>query len=238
MFRRFFPVLLVLMIGGCSGTPPLGGHSEITVVPAESLPAPLNIDPLAEAADHRIGINDELLVDVVGFEELTERKFTVDSGGRISVPLAGQVNALDRTTAEIETDLANRLRAAFVRDPQVAVNISAIRSRRVTVDGEVREPGLYPVVGKLTLMQAVAQAKGVAEFAKQDDVVVFRKVGDVDMVALYNLSAIRRGAYPDPRIYPNDIVVVGESKARRIFRDVLQSAPLLLSPLVAVLNNN
>jgi polysaccharide export outer membrane protein len=105
----------------------------------------------------------------------------------------------------------------------------------VTVDGQVNEPGLYPVVGRMTLMRAVATAKGVSEFAKMDDVVVFRTVNGQKMAALYNLKAIRRGNYDDPEIYANDIVVVSESSARRLFKDALQVLPAIATPLVVLL---
>jgi polysaccharide export outer membrane protein len=78
----------------------------------------------------------------------------------------------------------------------------------------------------------VANAKGASEFARLDDVVVFRSVNGRPMAALYNLGAIRRGIYPDPKIYANDIVVVGDSKARRMFQQFLQIAPLLTTPVV------
>jgi polysaccharide export outer membrane protein len=87
----------------------------------------------------------------------------------------------------------------------------------------------------MTLMRAIATARGVTEFARMDDVVIFRTVGSRDMAALYNLGAIRRGSYPDPEIFAGDIVVVGDSPARRLFRDVLQASPLFLTPIIAVL---
>jgi polysaccharide export outer membrane protein len=68
-----------------------------------------------------------------------------------------------------------------------------------------------------------------------DDVVVFRSVNGRQMAALYNLGAIRRGVYPDPKIYANDIVVVGDSKARRMFQQFVQLAPLLTTPLILAL---
>ena len=100
------------------------------------------------------------------------------------------------------------------------------------------KPGLYPVVGRMTLMRAVATAKGTTEFARLDDVVVFRTVGDRQMAALYNLGAIRRGAYPDPELYASDVVVVGDSPGRRLFRDILQAAPLITAPIIAYLSNS
>jgi polysaccharide biosynthesis/export protein len=90
----------------------------------------------------------------------------------------------------------------------------------------------------MTLMRAVATAKGTAEFAKLDDVVVFRTVKSQKMAALYNLKAIRRGYYDDPEVFANDVVVVGNSSARKIFKDALQIAPLLVTPLVYILSNN
>jgi polysaccharide biosynthesis/export protein len=67
--------------------------------------------------------------------------------------------------------------------------------------------------------------------------VIFRTVGGRKMAAMYNLGAIERGAYEDPEVYANDVVVVGDSPSRRIFRDILQAAPLLTAPIIAYLSN-
>jgi polysaccharide export outer membrane protein len=87
----------------------------------------------------------------------------------------------------------------------------------------------------MTLMRAIATAKGLDEFANQSDVVVFRTVEGQKLAALYNLKAIRRGAYEDPEIFANDVVVVGDSSARRLFRDIIQASPLLTTPLIVAL---
>ena len=97
------------------------------------------------------------------------------------------------------------------------------------------EPGLYPVTNQMTLMRALASAKGLAEFAKQDDVVILRTVEGRKMAGLYNVGAIRRGAYDDPAVYANDVIVVGDSPQRRMFRDFVSLSPLLAAPLIAVL---
>ena len=75
----------------------------------------------------------------------------------------------------------------------MTVNLKETVSQVITVDGQVTEPGLYPVVGRMTLMRAVATAKGLSEFAKLNDVVVFRTVKGQKLAALYDLHAIRRG---------------------------------------------
>src|SRR3546814_12026329 len=88
----------------------------------------------------------------------------------------------------------------YVRNPQVTVNIKSSVSQVVTVDGEVKEPGLYPVTNQMTLMRVIASAKGLSEFAKQEQVVILRTVDNQRMAGLYDISAIRLGAYADPQI--------------------------------------
>jgi polysaccharide biosynthesis/export protein len=68
--------------------------------------------------------------------------------------------------------------------------------------------------------------------------VIFRTVKGQQLAALYNLKAIRRGNYQDPEVFANDVVVVGDSQARRLFKDALQFVPLLTTPLVIALQNN
>ena len=96
-------------------------------------------------------------------------------------------------------------------------------------------PGLYPVTNQMTLLRAIASAKGMSEFARQEDVVILRTVGHRKMAGLYNVEAIRRGAYDDPPIYANDVIVVGDSPQRRLFRDFVSLSPLLAGPLIAIL---
>jgi len=87
----------------------------------------------------------------------------------------------------------------------------------------------------VTLMRAVAAAKGLNEYARLDDVVIFRTVQGERMAALYNLGAIRRGLYADPRIYADDVVIVGDSEARRRFQQFIQALPLITTPIVLAL---
>jgi polysaccharide biosynthesis/export protein len=245
MLARLFLLFLSLAMAGCAGTKPIGRPAgalgvagNVQVVQATELPPPDRSDLIEVNRPYLIGPFDKLVIDVFGIEELSKKEVQTDAGGRISFPLAGIIEAAGRTPAELEQVLAERLRGRFVRNPQVTVNLKETVSQVITVDGEVKEPGLYPVIGRMTLMRAVATAKGTAEFAKLDDVVVFRSVKSQRMAALYNLKAIRRGYYDDPEVFANDVVVVGNSSARRIFKDALQIAPLLVTPLVYILSNN
>jgi len=220
-------------LASCVTAPPLQPGTHLQVVEGGVLPPPAGVDISGTERAYRIGPFDKLSVSVFGIPDLAQT-VQVDAGGRISLPLVGALDASGKTADELAREVTARLRN-YVRDPHVSVNLEETVSQVVTVDGQVQEPGVYPVVGRMTLMRAVATARGATEFARLEDVVVFRTVGDQEMVALFNLAAIRRGAYPDPEVFANDVVVVGDSPARRLFRDILQASPLFVTPIVALL---
>jgi polysaccharide export outer membrane protein len=235
MFRAFCLLFSVLGLWGCStGPAPIGASSNINVVSASALPPPSRTDLSAAARPYLIGPFDKLRIDVFGVQDL-QREVQIDASGRLSFPLIGSVEAAGQTPVELARTIESRLRGRFVRDPQVTVNLEETVSQVITVDGQVERPGLYPVVGRMTLMRAVATAGGTAEFAKLEDVIIFRSVDGQELAGLYNLKGIRRGNYPDPEVYANDVIIVGDSQARRIFKDVLQAAPLLTTPLIIAL---
>ncbi len=210
------------------------GRPGLEVVSNSALPAPDRSDLIAPQRPYLIGPFDKLSVEVYGLPDLT-RTVQADASGRVSLPLAGDLEAAGKTPGELAKEITARLRGQYIRDPQVTVNLTETISQLVTVEGEVKMPGLYPVVGSMTLIRAVAKAQGTTEFAKDEMVVVMRRVNGQDMAALYDLRAIRLGMYPDPEIYANDVILVGESRARRIFQSIVQASPLLTAPIIALL---
>ena len=106
-------------------------------------------------------------------------------------------------------------------------------NRRAAVPG----PGMYPMPGRLTLMQAIALAEGAKESAKQSDVVVFRRVNGERTAARFDLRYIRAARAPDPEILPGDVVVMGFSRAHQIYRDILQVLPAAAGIFVAIEQN-
>lgn len=236
--NRMFLLVSVLALCSCGSREPLVSTPRLTVVEGSSaLPPPVRADLTAPDRVSLIGPLDTIEVDVFGIPELG-REMQVDAGGRIAMPLAGTLDAGGKTASELARDIEEALRGRYVRDPQVTVNIRSSVSQVVTVDGQVVEPGLYPVTNQMTLLRTVASAKGLAEFAKEDDVVILRTVEGRRMAGLYSIEAIRRGIYDDPAIYANDVVIVGDSPQRRLFRDLVSVAPLLAAPLIAVLTNS
>lgn len=235
MRKSCFTFCILLSLAACGSPEPLVSSGQLTVVQGSvALPPPDRGDLTAGDRPALIGPLDTIEVDVFGIPDL-RREMQVDASGRIAMPLAGTVDARGKTAEELAEAIEIALRARYVRDPQVTVNIRSSVSQVVTIDGQVVEPGLYPVTNQMTLMRVVASAKGFSEFARQEDVVILRTVGEQRMAGLYNVAAIRRGAYDDPPIYANDVIIVGDSPQRRLFRDFVAVSPLLAAPLIAVL---
>lgn len=234
--RKICVVLsIAIALSACGRREPLVSTPRLTVVESSgTLPPPTREDLTVADRPALIGPLDTIQVDVFNVPDLG-RELQVDASGRISMPLAGTIDARGKTSRELAQMIEAALHRRYIRNPEVTVNIKSSVSQVVTIDGQVVEPGLYPVTNQMTLMRAIASAKGLSEFARLEDVVVLRTVGSRKMAALYNVEAIRRGAYDDPSIYANDVIVVGDSPQRRLFRDVVSLAPILAAPLIAVL---
>jgi polysaccharide export outer membrane protein len=181
----------------------------------QALPGPYLIGP-SDVLDIRVAYEPELNVDSA----------TVDTSGDIAVPLAGTVRAAGKTSTQLAADIQSRL-ARYVRRPEVSVNIREFSRQTVTVEGDVEEPGVYPVPGTSSLLQAVARAQGPTRTAKLSEVIIFRTVNGQRMGAVFDLRRIRNGFDPDPLILGGDIVVVGYSELKGAFRDFLGAAPVL-----------
>lgn len=231
----FLAVATGALLQGCGNGPALVGRPGLTISSFAELPPPNRSDLISADRPYMLGPFDKISIDVFGVEDL-QKEVQADASGRISFPLIGTVEAAGLSPGELSDVIAKRL-SSYVKQPQVTVNLVETVSQVVTVDGQVTEPGLYPVVGRMTLMRAVAVAKGLTEFADTEEVVVFRTVNGSKMAALYDLAAIRKGVYPDPEIYANDVIVVGDSPGRRLLRELLRAAPILTGPLIAVLDN-
>jgi polysaccharide biosynthesis/export protein len=223
-------VLPALILSGCSGGR-FEGREGLNVVRQAPLPEPERQDLVIPSRPYVIGPSDQLTIDVFGIPELG-KTLTVDLTGQISLPLIGSIQASGLTSDELTGLVTQRLREAHVRKPLVSVNIATAASQMITVDGSVTNPGIYPIVGRMSLVRAIARASGTTEFAQEKYVVVFRNAGGKRYAALYDLRAIRQGLYDDPEIFSNDVISVGDSQARRIFKDVVSAAPLITTPLL------
>jgi len=214
--------IALLGVSACASETRLSADSTAVAV-AGTLPPPDTPVASPQVIPYRIGPGDELAVSVFGASDL-DRTAIVDAAGNFSMPLAGPLLAAGKTPEEFASLIEDKLRGGYLKHPRVAVNIKqATNQQMVTVDGEVTQPGLYPVNGPMTLQQAIATARGATDTANIRDVIVFRTVGGRKMAAMFDLKAVRSGQVADPPVYGNDIVVVGESSVQKF----LKNAPWL-----------
>lgn len=199
-----------------------------------ALPAP--VVQATPQPTYRIGPFDQLQVNVFGVPELSGAA-QVDGDGQLNLPLVGAVDALGRTPPQLAAEVERAYATRYVRDPNVTIQITTPQSQRVVVSGEVREAGVFPVQGRLTLVQAIAQAQGLSDNANAGNVVVLRQTQGQQTAARFDLREIQAGRLADPELAPGDTVIVDTARARRLIRDL---APLggVLVGIFNVLNEN
>jgi polysaccharide export outer membrane protein len=187
--------------------------------------------------DYRIGPLDTLDVAVFQEPELSAKAIQVDASGQIALPLVGSVDAKGKTAAQLSKELKQLFETKYLSNAQVTVTVASSVSQKVSVQGEVTEPGVYQLTGPATLLDVISLAKGETEIAKLDQVVVFRTVGGERMGAVFDVASIRSGSAADPVIRGNDLVVVGYSAAKRFWHNVMSAAPLfnVFRPVVPAL---
>lgn len=222
---RIAGLATLLLLTGCGGGIHLD-RSSTAVRVADSLPAPDSTELAVDLANYRLGPTDVITVSVFAAPEL-DREAAIDAAGNFSMPLTGTIAAAGKTPKQLESAIEEQLRGKYLKDPNVTVNVKEALAHVVTVDGEVTEPGVYPVVGAMTLQQAIARAKGPSEIADIKKVIVFRTAGGQRMAAMFNLLDIRSGRNNDPQVYGNDIIIVGENATRRFLKDYVTAIPVL-----------
>lgn len=218
-------VVLLSQAALAQGTTPVAGDASLVParagVPPAGLPQPL--DTLAGLnADYRVGPNDLIDIEVFGVPEL-KRTVRVNSSGLVSLPLVGNVSLLGLTGQQAEERIADTYAEKYLQNPQVSVFIKEFTTRRITIEGAVAKPGIYPVTGQLTLLRALALAGGGGTYANLSEIMLFRQAADGQAAPpqTYDLNAIREGKEPDPVIVADDVIVVKRNAARAALRDSL-----------------
>jgi len=154
--------------------------------------------------------NDDVLAVNVWKEPDVSRSVPVRSDGKISLPLAGEVQAAGRTPLKLEQDIAAKLRS-FISDPEVTVIVQQINSQRFNILGMVSRPGSYPVTNSPTVLDAIALAGGFRDFAKQKSIYVLRQNADGTQTRLpFNYKEVIQGKNPaqNVKLQPRDTIVV------------------------------
>lgn len=184
-------------------------------------------DPLfAENREHHLGPSDLVTVSVYRAPEFSG-DYRVDAAGNIMVPLLGLMQVQGMTTTQLADNLRQQLSGRYYVNPDVSVALKESNSQRVSIDGSVNSPGVYPVVGRTTLMEAIARAGGATGNANLRRIVIFRQINGQRHVAVFDLQAIREAQAEDPLIFASDIIVVDGNQTRQVLRDIIGTLPII-----------
>lgn len=175
-------------------------------------------------AGYLVGPTDVLEISVFKVPELSKSVQVADTG-TINLPLVGEVRVSGKTANEIEQDLTRQLGARYLKSPQVTVMVKDHNSQRVTIEGAVRRPGVYPIKGSLSLIQLIASAEGVERDYYSKDVTVFSMANGRRISKVYDIDAIREGKTQDIALHQGDLVVVDTSAAKTAFQNALKIVP-------------
>jgi polysaccharide export outer membrane protein len=211
-------VLVALALASCQSAPP-------PRAPSAALSVPDSTSSL-RSGDLRVAPFDVLEIKVFGVSDL-DGPYQVDPEGMIKIPLIGGVNAKGYTIFELARIIEGKLGESFLQDPQVSVRVSEAFGRQITVEGSVEKPGIYPVKGDITLLQALAVSGGTNECADERRVAIFRTIEGARQAAVFDVRAIREGKAEDPQVFGNDIIVVDGSTTRTAYQEFLRAIPFI-----------
>jgi polysaccharide biosynthesis/export protein len=189
--------------------PAAGVESTGTNVGVTASTVRLTIAQNAAPPAYRIGVDDVLTI-TVWHEPDISRNVPVRPDGKISLPLVGEVQAAGTSTPELEKELRASL-AKFIKDPEVTVMVAEIRSQRVNVIGQVMHPGAFSLTQSMGVLDAIALAGGLRDFAKKGNIYVLRANVLGNRVRIpYDYKAVLKGKQDAQEILlrANDTVVV------------------------------
>jgi polysaccharide export outer membrane protein len=164
--------------------------------------------PAIRTEPYLIGIGDVLTVAVWKNEELTVT-VPVRPDGRISLPLVSEVEVAGRTPETVRALLTTSYQE-YITSPSVSVVVEEINSRKIFIMGEVQSSGVYDLVQPTRLLQALAMAGGLTDFAKKDQIVVLREEGGSERRTVVSIKDIQTGRRLDVnmRLQPGDTIIV------------------------------
>lgn len=196
-FEIFFLIPFFLLISGCS-------RVEYEVIGQDSE----YLAKLQQDQSYLIGCGDMLRVLVWGHDELTTNN-VVRPDGNISLPLIGDIQAEGLSVDDLKKEM-NRRMGEYIQEPSVSVSVSEINSLKIYIIGEVRAPGEQNLISYTTVLQAIARAGGLTEFAKRNKIQIIRTQGDEKIKIKFNYNQVIKGKKLDQNIplKPGDVILV------------------------------
>lgn len=253
--RFLTPLLTVAALGWVLAGAPAAAQEGVALRTETSAPRPGKVVPgldaparkLQEAgavpsaldSDYKITPSDLLEIEVFGVSEL-KRTVRVNTSGQIAMPLIGTLSVAGLTPSDAEALIALQYSSKnFLQDPQVSIFVKEFTTQRITLDGALTKPGVYPLTGQITLLRALAMAGGGGQLADMENVMLFRVTPDGQSISQkYDVLQIRKGEAPDPVLQNDDVVVVNRVESRvtlrdSLFRDIIDT----LNPFAAGYRN-
>jgi polysaccharide export outer membrane protein len=182
---------------------------QVSAAPAQQQAAASTAVPHAYGdSEFRLGPDDVIEVSVYQDKNF-DRTVPVRPDGKISLPLIGEMPASGKTATDLQKEIAQRLKQ-YVADPTVTVVVKEVNSPKVSVLGEVKTPGMYKIKDRATLLDAIALAGGLTEYAKKNKIYVLRVNSDGSARRIQlNIEDQIKGRRGDPfYILPYDKIFV------------------------------
>ncbi len=200
-------VMLIALIVGISPAP--AQSATLTKVDNSASSATADAQAPKHEAPYTVGVDDVLAISIWHEPDLS-RSVSVRPDGKISLPLLGEVQASGRSVLQLQADIRQGL-SAYVKDPEVVVIVTEIRSQRINVIGEVMRAGAFPLTQSMGVVDAIALAGGLREFAKKKQIYVLRATASGQRERLtYDYEDVLKGKTSAKEIIlqPRDTVVV------------------------------
>jgi polysaccharide export outer membrane protein len=176
--------------------------------PAAKPPAPAVPAGVALPSDYVIGPEDVLVI-VFWRDEKMGGEVVVRPDGRISLPLLNDVDAAGFTPEQLRASI-EKAATKYVAEPNATVVVKTINSRKIHIVGNVLKPGTYPLTGDMNVLQFIALAGGLQEYADAKDITIIRKDAGKDRPLKFNYKDVSRGKnlQQNVALKPGDTVVV------------------------------
>jgi polysaccharide export outer membrane protein len=203
--------LLVLVSVGLLAQSDSGSTQSVPTANADKNATPAAQTPEKVPSDdaYVIGANDVLAVNVWKEPDVT-RSVPVRSDGKISLPLAGELQAAGQTPRQLEQEITKRLQS-YISDPEVTVIVTESRSQKINILGMVVRPGTYLLSGSTTILDAISMAGGFKDFAKKKSIYVLRASPDGTQKRIpFNYKEVIKGTNPEQnvKLLPGDTLVI------------------------------
>ena len=203
--KKILIVFLILLAATASA---ISSQNPPPTAPAQNT-APPQQAPQAAGGDYVIGLEDVLSVIVWREPDLSVRDMTVRPDGKITIPLINDIQAAGLTADRLQAQIAEKLKD-FIASPNVTVVVTKVVSQKVSVVGEVGQPGIYTLGGPMTVLELLAKAGGLREYAKKKNITIVRQEGGRAVRYKFNYKDISEGKNLQQNITlkNGDIVIV------------------------------